>query len=431
VATVNLKDRLALIKSAKDNKDKNAFSPPRRRDMPQGWIETAPSVWTREVDRPCIGAPKVFFPHLMRPAPMPEDGREGRGGAVAQSVDLPPIPAGRIVFFDLETTGLSGGAGTIAFLSTVGHFEGADLVLRQTFLGDYPGERDFLASVISHLDEADWIVTYNGAAFDIPLLQTRCVLNRIAMPPVRHIDVLHDCRRFWGRKVASCSLASMEALVLKKERDEDIPAALVPKVWLDYVKTEVPRDDQGELLSLVWQHNVQDVVSLARLFVLIESANRAPDSAVVQYAIDPAGLARRLMKAGRLEEAKRILLMVRDRAELFELTESSKMRALRHLASIAWKERNRNLYVNTILAMDGRSLFGCVAKAKLYEHFLKDEEEALRWAKRARDIALAEGMEEDGAQSDMRGSALTIEAIDHRIARLARKIAKMNSLSAR
>jgi len=72
-----------------------------------------------------------------------------------------------------------------------------------------------------------------------------------------------------------------------------------------------------------------------------------------------------------------------------------------------------------------------VAKAKLYEHFLKDEEEALVWAKRAREIALAEGMEEDGAQSDMRGSALTIEAIDHRIARLARKIAKMNSLSAR
>ncbi len=359
------------------------------------------------------------------------DGHEGRGDGVPQGEDLPPTPAGRIVFFDLETTGLSGGTGTIAFLSTVGHFEGADLVLRQTFLGDYPGERDFLASVISHLSEADWIVTYNGAAFDMPLLQTRCVLNRIVMPPVRHIDVLHDCRCFWGRNVVSCSLASMEALVLKKERDEDIPAALVPKVWLDYVKTEVPREDQRALLSLVWQHNVQDVVSLARLFVLIESAYRAPDSAVVQYAIDPAGLARRLLKTGRVEEAKRILLMVRDRAALFELTESSRMRALRYLASIAWKERNRDLYVNTILAMDGRSLFGCVAKAKLYEHFLKDEEEALRWAKRARDIALAEGMEEESEQAGLRSSALTIEAIDHRIARLARKIVKMNSLSAR
>ncbi len=362
---------------------------------------------------------------------MLEGRREDRGGAVAKSVYPPPVPAERIVFFDLETTGLSGGAGTIAFLSTVGHFEGAGLVLRQTFLSDYPGEREFLASVISRLGEAEWVVTYNGAAFDMPLLQTRCVLNRIAMPPVRHIDVLHDCRRFWGRKALSCSLTSMEALVLKKERDEDIPAALVPRVWLDYVKTEAPREDQSALLSLVWQHNVQDVVSLARLFVLIESAYRAPDSAVVQYAIDPAGLARRLLKTGRMEEAKRILLMVRDRAALFELTESSRMRALRHLASIAWKERNRNLYVNTILAMDGKSLFGCVAKAKLYEHFLKDEEEALGWAKRARDIALAEGMEEESAEVGMKGSALTLEAIDHRIARLARKIAKMNSLSSR
>jgi len=397
--------------------------------MPEGWAETAPSVWTREVDRPFIGAPVLFSPHLMRATPQREDQREDRGGSDPQGADPSPIPAERIVFFDLETTGLSGGSGTIAFLSTVAHFEGADLVLRQTFLSDYPGERDFLVSVISQLADADWIASYNGATFDVPLLQTRCVLNRIAMPLVRHIDVLHDCRRFWGGTAVSCSLASMEALVLKKERDEDIPGALVPRVWLDYVKADVLREDQSALLSLVWQHNVQDVVSLTELFVLIESAYRAPDSAVVQYSIDPAGLARRLWKMGREGEAKRILLMVRDSAEMFELTGGARMRALRHLASIAWKERDRRLYVETVLAMDGESLFGCVAKAKLYEHFLKDEGTALAWAQRARNIAAAEGAEE-GAEVGTRASALSLEAIDHRIARLERKITRKNSPTA-
>jgi len=391
--------------------------------MPEGWTETAPFVWMREIDRPCIGAPVVFLPQLMRP--IHEDGRRDQDDICPHARTLPAIPAERIVFFDLETTGLSGGAGTIAFLSTVGHFEGADLVLRQTFLCDYPGEREFLALVVSQIAKADWVVSYNGATFDLPLLQTRCVLNRIAMPLVRHIDILHDCRRFWGTKVPSCSLTSMEALLLKKERDEDIPASLVPRVWLDYVKTEMPRDELTALLSLVWQHNVQDVVSLAQLFVLIESIYRAPESVLFQYSIDPVGLARRLSKTGRVEEAKRILLMVRDTPRLFELTDAARMRALRHLASIAWKERNRELYVKTILAMDGESLFGCVAKAKLYEHFLRDESQALEWARRARDIALAERECAPVPASSL--SALSLKAIDHRIARLIRKIADTNS----
>jgi len=223
----------------------------------------------------------------------------------------------------------------------------------------------------------------------------------------------------------------MEALLLKKERDEDIPASLVPRVWLDYVKTEMPRDELTALLSLVWQHNVQDVVSLAQLFVLIESVYRAPESVLFQYSIDPVGLASRLSKTGRVEEAKRILLMVRDNPRLFELTGVARMRALRLLASIAWKSAIGSSTRN-YSRHDGASLFGCVAKAKLYEHFLRDEAQALEWARRARDIALAEG---DGTQIPAPSlSALSLEAIDHRIARLTRKIAdtysEMNSPSA-
>lgn len=414
---VNLKDRLALIKS---DREKNHQMPHGKRSMPEGWTEISPFVWMREVDRPFIEVPLFFSPHLMR-ATVP---RGDQDNGEFQSVQVSPIPADRIAFFDLETTGLSGGSGTIAFLSTVAHFEGTDLVLRQTFLEDYPGEHDFLVAVISQLANVDWIASYNGATFDVPLLQARCVLNRIAMPLVRHIDVLHDCRRFWGRMVLSCSLTSMEALVLKKERESDIPGALVPRVWLDYVKADVPREDQQALISLVWQHNVQDVASLAELFLVVESAYRRPSNAVVRYAIDPSGLARNLLKMGRSGEAKSILLMVRDQAETFELACGARMRAMRHLASIAWKERNRTLYVETVLAMDDESLYGCVAKAKLCEHFFKDEKSALAWAQKARDIA------GKGSQADRRNTqGLDLESLDHRIARLERKIAKKNSLA--
>lgn len=406
---MKLKDRLALIKR---DTPKEERVPRVRKHLPDEWGEIAPFVWTREIDRPFRELPSFFYPDLMRASGKREDG----GVPFFQEKDVVPVASDRIAFFDLETTGLSGGAGVIAFLATVAHFEGADLVLRQTFLSDYPGERDFLSVVTSELAEAEWIASYNGATFDLPLLQTRCVLNRITMPLVRHIDVLHDCRRFWGGQTDSCSLSSMETLILKKERDSDIPGALVPAVWLAYVKAEHLREEQEALLSLVWRHNVQDVASLAALFVIVESVYREPGNALALYTVDPAHLARRLMNMGRTEEAKKLLCMVRDTIDTFDLTDDSRLRALRCLASIGWKERDRRLYAKAILAMDDGSVYGCVAKAKLYEHFYKDERAALVWALRARELAHAESVVES------RAPGLRNEDIDHRIERIQRKL---------
>lgn len=326
----------------------------------------------------------------------------------------------RLAFFDLETTGLSGGSGTIAFLATVASFEGRDLILRQTFMEDYPGESDFLEIVCAQLMAADWVASYNGASFDLPLLQSRCVVNRIPPPLVKQIDLLHDCRRFWSYCAESCTLGSMEAFLLAKIREEDIPGALVPRVWLEYVKADSLREEQKALMSLVWRHNLEDVISLAQVFLVVESAYRDPGDALIRYSINPSGFAKSLLRAGRFRETKEMLIRVRDVPEDFQLSMNLKTKALRQLASMARRESDRELYAKTILSMDDNSLYGCIAKAKLYEHLEKDERAALAWALRAKNIIeLRDRDIEDHISATHTDLSASIE---HRLARLRKKL---------
>jgi uncharacterized protein len=57
------------------------------------------------------------------------------------------LPAPRTVFIDLETTGLSGGAGTVAFLVGCGYFDLGAFQVRQFLLTSHAGERALLAAV--------------------------------------------------------------------------------------------------------------------------------------------------------------------------------------------------------------------------------------------------------------------------------------------
>ena len=51
----------------------------------------------------------------------------------------------RALFIDTETTGLSGGAGTIAFLVGIGYIDGGDFAVDQYLMRDYSDEAEMLA----------------------------------------------------------------------------------------------------------------------------------------------------------------------------------------------------------------------------------------------------------------------------------------------
>ena len=180
------------------------------------------------------------------------------------------------VFFDLETTGLSGGAGTQAFLVGCGWFEddGA-LTTRQYLLARYSDERAMLAAVADDLGRAGALVSFNGKSFDAPVLETRYLFHRLewfaSQQP--HIDVLHPARRFW--KEDDCSLAVLEQQVLGAWRRHDVAGFEIPERYFQFVRSGDPKPLAGVL-----EHNRLDLVSLAGLTSrLLEMVRGGPDYA--------------------------------------------------------------------------------------------------------------------------------------------------------
>ena len=79
----------------------------------------------------------------------------------------------RVVCLDLETTGLSGGAGTVGFIIGLGWFEPGGFRTSQYFLNSLTDERCTLAAVTDVLARAHTVITFNGKSFDLPVLETR------------------------------------------------------------------------------------------------------------------------------------------------------------------------------------------------------------------------------------------------------------------
>jgi len=207
-------------------------------------------------------------------------------------------------FLDTETTGLAGGTGTYAFLIGVGSIETDGFRLRQFFMRDYGEEPSLLHRLSEHLAQFDVLITYNGKTYDQPLLETRFRMARARHPFLRleHLDLLFGARRLWKLRLESCRLVDLENQILGVERQGDLPGAMIPYYYFEYLRTQ-----QAFRLVPLFHHNAIDILSLACLTAIVPFAFRAPEQTVVRHGADLIGLARWLMRAGRGEEALRLL----------------------------------------------------------------------------------------------------------------------------
>jgi uncharacterized protein YprB with RNaseH-like and TPR domain len=201
-----------------------------------------------------------------------------------------PVP-GDLLFFDLETSGLSGGAGTVAFLAAFGHFTEGRLSVTQYLLLDYPGEYDFLEALLSEFQtksagKPPLVVSYNGKSFDSQILKTRCIMNGIKPPEYYHADLLHPARRLWKRMLPNCSQGEIEASILGLDRTGDVPGSMAPDIWFDFLKT----GGTGALMGIC-DHNVRDIRGLASLFMAMARIAACPLDAEKEYRLDFESLA--------------------------------------------------------------------------------------------------------------------------------------------
>ncbi len=202
------------------------------------------------------------------------------------------------VFFDLETTGLSGGAGTHAFLAGCGWFDADEsFVVRQYFLAAFADEPTMLRAVADELDRAGALVSFNGKSFDAPLLESRYQYHRREWAGARlpHLDMLHVARRFW--REPDSSLTMLEQQLLGASRHGDVPGFEIPSRYFHFLRT---RDAQP--LARVLEHNRFDLLSLAGLTARAVSLMRA-DPGDVHDAREAFAVGRTCARGGLHERA--------------------------------------------------------------------------------------------------------------------------------
>jgi len=196
-----------------------------------------------------------------------------------------------LVFYDFETTGLSGGAGTVIFLAGFASYRAGELEMSRYLLTDYPGEGEFLRRISGHLSPSKTYVSYNGKSFDQKLLQSRLIIHAVPGGMPRQLDLLYPARRLWRDVLDSCSLQQVERGVLGVVRSEDIPGALIPQVYQSFV-----RGEEYGAMQRVDRHHVQDIVTLARLLAFFE--NLPSRTELLGYPQELAGLGALLLRAG-------------------------------------------------------------------------------------------------------------------------------------
>ncbi|MDI6893220.1 MAG: ribonuclease H-like domain-containing protein [Bacillota bacterium] len=171
------------------------------------------------------------------------------------------LPPSAWAFLDTETTGLQGGPGTIVFLCGLARFAQDTLVVRQYLAPDPAAEPALIWAVLRDLAGCQGIVSFNGRAFDWPLIRDRVVLARQSLPPDPvHADLLFPARWLFRSRLASCRLTHLESEILRCPREGDIPSELIPEVYRAYL-----RGAPARTLAPVLDHNRHDLLSLVVL----------------------------------------------------------------------------------------------------------------------------------------------------------------------
>jgi uncharacterized protein YprB with RNaseH-like and TPR domain len=211
-----------------------------------------------------------------------------------------PAAAAPYLFFDLETTGLSGGAGTQAFIVGCGWFDpDGSFVTEQHLLVDYVNERPMLSLVADVVDRSGAIVSFNGKSFDAPVIETRYLFHRLESPCAGrpHLDLLHPARRFWGGD-AGASLTTLEAQVLGTRRTGDVAGFEIPGRYFQFL-----RSGDARPLEAVLSHNRLDLVSLAGLTArFLQLVDAGP--AAARTARETLALGRIYERAGMYDQAE-------------------------------------------------------------------------------------------------------------------------------
>lgn len=320
-----------------------------------------------------------------------------------------------MVFVDIETTGLARGTGTYAFLIGIGRSTPAGFRVIQLFLRDPAEEAAQIASLAEFLQPAGALVTFNGKAFDVPILNARQIANGWTplLANVPHVDLLPLARRLWRARLESRALGSLEAHILGATRTEDdVPGWLIPQMYFDYLRHGDARPLKG-----VFYHNAMDVIAMAALLNHVAQMIEDPWGFQVQHGLDWVALARLYEDLGAWEKAAALY----EQGLAHDLDEQAFRETVQRLATLQRRLGAIGPAIKWWLDAAGTGdVYAHVELAKYFEHDQRDYVQAREWTMKALDI-VKNGNGSVNLRREWQGP------LEHRLERLEGKLGKTAS----
>ena len=280
----------------------------------------------------------------------------------------------QFAFLDTETSGLSGGTGTYAFMIGVGRFVENEFRLSLFFMRDPAEEPAMLEALAQFLAPCAALVTFNGKAFDTPLLRTRYELNQMDCPfdGFSHIDLLPLARRLWRDRLPSRALKYLEEHIMSAPRtSEEVPGYEIPWLYFDYLRTGDVKPLKG-----VFYHNAMDVVAMAALLSLTACMLSDPHGTELEHGQDVIALAKLFEDLNQWDDAA----LLYERGLKTSLPEADFWQAVKRLSILQRRRGDMDtaLRLWERAAADGH-IYAHVELAKYFEHTRRDPAAARVW----------------------------------------------------
>ena len=296
------------------------------------------------------------------------------------------VPLSGLACLDIETTGLSLGAGTVAFLVGVVHAEPDGVKLSQFLIRDFPEEAAQQHLLSEHMSRFDVLCTYNGARFDLPILHSRSVLHRIEADWMSrpHLDLLYPVRAVGRTHWPDCRLATAEFRLLGVVRHQDCEGWEVPLRFRQFL--QVPTES---ILLDVLEHNAQDLLSLLCLTAAVQRLYGEDTDGFGLTQAELLGLARSLSMRGRTDAGLRMYRRATAPGRLATDFDTHMRHYVRLLKRQNLWDEAREVW-RGVSAVPGSSqrTWALLEEAKFLEHREKRMEEALQVSQSAQAAVL-------------------------------------------
>ncbi len=310
----------------------------------------------------------------------------------AESCEENEINPMELLFFDTETTGLSGGTGTIAFMLGFGFFDDDSFHVKIFILNDLYREDFFLEEVDRFLQSRQFsaTVTFNGKSFDFPLMESRYILQRKRFPLLKlpHLDFLFPARIVWKNTFESRRLGYLGDILLGISRADDIDGAQIPAIYFNYLRSK-----SFYLLQKVVEHNAMDLLGLAALVLLVIKYQEN-----IEYTDDEGeilGIAKLYEKYGDLEKANHLYELLKKSGTRNEIVSKA-------IACLAIVKKREKLFLEAsqlwelVTQIQDTHIQAVRELSVHFEHREKNYTLAIRYVRQALEaITLTDGQRKD------------------------------------